>query len=168
MDEHAHWLSAAAERLRADGFEIREDVDYEGERFRLVAHRSRFEFSKFGNSEYFFVFAEIHPLTEAELQGFQAEAFDYAMANKKSNRPCGWFEAVWCFPVAMTSGLDEGLARLVGEQAPPKHWAAAEVPVVYDGAAGTLTYFRKTPIWGSAYWRGFRKLIRRYLAGEQV
>jgi hypothetical protein len=52
----------------------------------------------------------------------------------------------------------------VREEAPPKHWAANEIPVVYDAATNRLHYFEKTPVWGAAYYKGFRKLIVELLA----
>jgi hypothetical protein len=40
---------------------------------------------------------------------------------------------------------------------------SAEIPVVYDQTLGKLSYFEKTPVWGFAYYRGFRLKIRRLL-----
>ena len=37
------------------------------------------------------------------------------------------------------------------------------MPIVYDETEGRLYYFEKTPIWGAAYYRGFRKKIRQLL-----
>jgi hypothetical protein len=48
--------------------------------------------------------------------------------------------------------------------APTKHWAAFEVPVLYDSNHDKLLFFEKTPVWGGAYYKGFRNQIQKYLA----
>ena len=166
MERYEEWLQAAHGRLAADGFSIRENVQDGGLALRMVAHRSRFELTKFGNAETFFVFAAVQPATTVELSAFSGQAYRFAMSNRTSSLPCGLFESAWCYTVALTDALDEQAARLVAETTPPKHWASAEVPVVYDYAADELTFFRNTPLWGAAYYRGFRSSIRKYLGGQ--
>jgi hypothetical protein len=68
------------------------------------------------------------------------------------------------YAVAMVDGLDAATTDAVKTHAPPRHWAAAEVPVVYDRGSGKLCFFEKTPMWGAAYYRGFRKEIAKFLA----
>src|ERR1051325_6920460 len=94
-----YWLQTAIQRLQADGFTIR-NQNY----FKVVAHRSRFELSKFGNCEAYFVFA----------------------------------------------GKTES---------PPTHYGAGEMRVAYDAARHQLYYFDQTPLWGWAYYAGFRRQI---------
>ena len=54
-------------------------------------------------------------------------------------------------------------AESVRNDAPPKHRAASEIPVVYDTTQRQLHYFEKTPMWGAAYYKGFRKQIGQFL-----
>jgi hypothetical protein len=72
---------------------------------------------------------------------------------------------VWCYAVALTAGLEEETVRDIEEQTPTKHWAAAEIPVVFDTEKNALVFFEKTPLWGAAYYAGFRRTILQYLQG---
>lgn len=67
--------------------------------------------------------------------------------------------------MAIARAVDERTLASVRSDAPPKHWASAEIPVVYDQGQGNLSYFEKTPVWGSAYYAGFRTEIQRLLGG---
>ena len=69
------WLENTMQRLSSHGFKITQDIFYEGQIFKFVAHRSRFELTKFGNSETFFVFAEPDTLSRQSLRMFSAKAF---------------------------------------------------------------------------------------------
>jgi hypothetical protein len=55
------------------------------------------------------------------------------------------------------------MAQFIRDTAPQKHWAAAEIPVAFDSATGQVCYFERTPVWGAAYYAGFRREIQRYL-----
>ena len=49
------------------------------------------------------------------------------------------------------------------EKAPPKHWALFEFPVFFDLSTGQTLYYRKTAMWGGAYFSDFRKLVENCL-----
>ncbi len=127
------------------------------------AHYSGFELTKFGMVERFFLFAETPNLDAGKLQQFSSASFEFANGNKSTSLPNGLFMCVHCFPVAITTDLDPELARIISESEPAKHFAAAEMPVVFDITDGSLNYFRKTPFWGAAYFAGFRREIEKNL-----
>jgi hypothetical protein len=158
-----NWLHDAETRLSSKGFTISQDVSFDGTCFQMVAHRSRIELTKFGNCERFFVFANFDTLSEASLRQFAAKAFRYALAARHVPLPRGLFEAVYCFPVAIVAVLDPAIADSVRDKQPPKHWASAEIPAVYEHSTGKLYYFARTPLWGAAYYAGFRRQLRQFL-----
>ena len=75
----------------------------------------------------------------------------------------GFFVAVFSFAVAITENLNPQLAEYIRRTTPPKHWAANELPVVFDLANANLCYFEGTPLWGAAYYAGFRREIEMNL-----
>jgi hypothetical protein len=154
----AHWLQTAVQRLTADGFMIRQQ-NY----FKVVAHRSRFELSKFGNAETYFILADFDYLDSNMIRRFSADAFNYAMQTKSSSLPCGIFESVWCFAIAIAQNVDDATAYAIKTETPPSHWSAGEMRVAYDVPRHQLYYFDKTPLWGAAYYAGFRNQIKKYL-----
>jgi hypothetical protein len=60
--------------------------------------------------------------------------------------------------------MDARAVEVIKAENPPKHWASAEIPVVFNLRSKELYFFEKTPLWGSAYYDGFRKMIKRLLA----
>jgi hypothetical protein len=157
------WLQGCVDRLSRDGFSISQGVAYSNRLFKVVAHRSRLELTKFGNSETLFVFAEVDLQTPASVRHYSADAFRYANQSKHFPLPCGVFESVWCFPVAIVETVAPAVEGSVRFEEPARHWGAAEIPVIYERKHGKLCYFEKTPVWGCAYYAGFRSQIKRYL-----
>ncbi len=127
--------------------------------FKYAAHRSRFEVSKFGMAETFFTFAEIPEIQGATLQSYSNASFRFANSNKDTPLPNGFFAATFCYAVAITERLHPQLAQSIRDTAPTKHWSAFEIPIVFDIANNDLCYFQKTPLWGAAYYAGFRREI---------
>ena len=157
------WLQTAASRLLSDQFVALPEAGYRAAGFRFATRRSRFEITKFGFSETFFTFADIPELTFQKMTYFSGAAFDFANKSKTLPLPPGLFGSVWSFAVAITANLDPATAQSIRTVAPAKHWSAAEIPAVYDAVTGTLCFFEGTPIWGAAYFDGFRRQIRTYL-----
>ena len=158
-----NWLQKAAMRLQADSFVVLPEQNYRAAGFRFAVRRSRFEITKFGFSETFFIFADIPELTPQKMTRFSFAAFEFANKSKTLPLPPGLFGSVWSFAVAITNNLDTAAAQSIRTVAPSKHWSAAEIPVVYDATTGQLCYFEGTPTWGGAYFDGFRRQIRTYL-----
>lgn len=158
------FLSNAIGSLREGGFQFLENISCPPYTFLWVARQARFAITKFGFSETFFVFAHLDNPDITALRTFSTICFKYAKQNKRIALPCGFFESVWCFPVAIVDEISPETAELVRNVPPKKHWASGEIPVVFDAKSGTLHSFEKTPVWGAAYYAGFRKTIERYLA----
>ena len=132
------WLNTARSRLAAADFVLLDEVEFEGRTFPLVARRSRFELTKFGFSESFFIFEEFDRLTTEALRAFSADAYRCAKKQRAIRLPCGLFESVWCYSVAVAQVVGEPTLASVRSDTPPRHWASAEIPVVYDLAQGKL------------------------------
>ena len=157
------WLQQTSQRLAANSFIHLAPELYQPQGIKFATRRSRFEISKFGMAETVFVFAEIPNLEPNALYSFSSFAFQFANKNKTVPLPNGLFMSVFCFSVVITANLDPQLAASIRGTAPIKHWAAFEMPVVYDLADGSLTYFEKTPLWGAAYYAGFRREVQANL-----
>ena len=157
------WLQHVSQKLAANGFRPLAPEKYQPMGYKYVAHRSRFEISKFGMAEAFFTFAEIENVHGPTLQAYAGTSFQLGKKNKSAPLPNGFFMSVFCFAVAITEGLDPRLAESIRDTAPVKHWAAFEIPIVFDLSNGQLCYFQKTPLWGAAYYAGFRREIESNL-----
>ena len=165
MIDSNQWLQSVSQRLAANGYNQMQPQIYQAQNFKFAAHRSRFEITKFGIAENFFTFAEIPNLTVGVLQGFSNSAFEFAKANKSSPLPNGFFTATFSYAVAITANVPAEFAQYIFATAPAKHWSAFEIAAVFDVANGGLYYFTGTPVWGAAYYNGFRREIQSNLAG---
>lgn len=162
------WFTGATHRLLSAGFVMLDQTSANGSPFKAVARRSRFEVTKFGFYETFFVFAEFGAFTISVMQRFSRDAFHYASRHKKIPLPCGLFEGICCFAVAIAPSVDEAVKESIQNGTPPKHWAATEFPVVYDCKRKELFYFERTPVWGAAYYAGFRMQLGEFLAESKT
>jgi hypothetical protein len=157
------WLSTIHGRLTAEGYVVQDDFPFEGKTFPVFARQTRFVVTKFGFAENFFTFFEFERLTSDMLRRFSADAFRCANQNRVVPLPCGLGESVWSYAVALAKSVDDATLNSARFDTPPKHFAAAEIPVVYDQTQNKLWYFEKTPLWGAAYYAGFRRQIKRLL-----
>jgi hypothetical protein len=162
------FLSTVRPRLVSEGFDCQEDVSFDGNKFPLAARRSRFEVTKFGFAETFFVFDAFPEIDMAGLHSFSDTSFRYALSAKTIPLPRGLFEAVFCFPVAVVPQVQASTGETVRNEAPRRHWSSFEMPVIFETASSTLYYYEKTGVWGAAYFAGFRNLIRTLLTAESA
>lgn len=163
MTNSGQWLTYVSHKLAANRFSPMDPAVYQPQGYKYMAQRSEFEISKFGMAEYFFTFAEVPNLTPAVMQQYSGSAFQFSNNNKQVSLPNGLFAATFCFAVAMTENLSPETADVIRNTTPVKHWSAFEYPVVMDLVSGNLVYFEKTPLWGAAYFAGFRRMIEANL-----
>jgi len=163
MTNSNSWLQYVSQKLAANGFSPLSTGTYQPQGYKYAVRRSRFEITKFGMAETFFTFAEIPNLSPAVLQQFSAGSFALVNKHKVVSLPNGLFVALFCYAVAITENLSPETIGFIKNTAPIKHWSAFEMPVAMDVANGNLVYFEKTPVWGAAYYAGFRREIEANL-----
>ncbi len=150
------YLSKVIQRLRNEGFDIYENVTYNGYFFKYVAR-------KVGGivfAEVFCVFAEFPTIDIYSLREFSTNCCEYAKETRSSSQ---LMRNLICFPVAMVNSMDRATSEYIRHEAPPKHLGFFEMPVIYDLNSSTLYYFEKTPFWGMAIWGPMRESIQRLL-----
>ena len=132
--------------------------------FAMVARRRRIEPGKMGIADTTLVFQTFPEVGLGTLKDFSAAAFRLASGLGSGGPPRGLGKALICYAVAVTEDVDDATSAAVRGQAPVKHWAANELAVVVALGSNRLHYFERTPLWGAAYYRGFRKTIERFLS----
>jgi hypothetical protein len=163
MNNSDSWLQYVSSKLSANGFSPLPPEIYRPQGYKYAVQRSQFEISKFGMADRFFTFAEIPNLTPAVMSQFSAISFKFANKNKKVSLPNGIFSFTLCFAVAITENLSKETAEFIANTTPPPHWASNEMRVAIDLTNGNLAYFINTPLWGAAYYAGFRRMIEANL-----
>ncbi len=121
-----------------------------------IYKRSRFETIKFGTVDtYCFVKCSLENAAGDLLGSYSSQSFEFA-AKHRTGRPLGMGAMLIVYPLLITKNISQELYTYLKNYC-PKHMAAAEFPSVLDVATGYLYYYELTPVWGSAYYNGYRK-----------
>ncbi|MGD1054911.1 MAG: hypothetical protein ABR867_02375 [Nitrososphaerales archaeon] len=163
MTEVDAFLDALSSRLAGSGFVVRREVELSPYQLDLIAAKSSFEISKFGKMTRFVLGTRAATPGASMVQDFSAKATKYALDNRGSLLPRGLGGSMLAFPVVVSEEVDESLGKWVEETFAPEHWAAFEFPVLVSTGRRRVYYCKRTPIWGAAYYRGFRKFAESYI-----
>jgi hypothetical protein len=156
-----NYLSRVIKRLEAERFNIASNIEYKDQFYKYFAQRTKFEFDKFSLIFTFFLFSRFPSLDSNALKDFSAKSFKYAV---KPILPRGFVFGIFCYPVAIVDNIDDTTSEFIRRKAPPKHWAAFEMPVVYSLSSGELHYCEVTPTLGMIYYDEMRATINSMLA----
>lgn len=120
-----------------------------------VFKRSRFEVSKFGTVDLYCCAKYFENAGADTLKGFSSKMFDLAMKHRTGGA-LGFGAMLVVHPLIVTENITQ---EIYGEikQYCPKRFAANEFPCILDLVTGYLYFYEQTPLWGSAYYAGFRK-----------
>lgn len=113
----------------------------------------------------YFFFAANDLAGYAQMQVYAEACMALARKNYEG-LPRGMQSGLAVYPVMLQHPLQPDALAYV-KQIPDKHWAAFELPVLFDPMTGQLEYLDKTPVWGFAMWRGIKATARMALVGSQ-
>lgn len=126
----------------------------------LVYKRSRAEALKFGKVDTYVCakYFETSP-TSQEFRQFSDKMMSMAMRHR-NGMPLGFGAMLVTFPLVVVDQITNELASETRIYC-PKHFAAAEFPSVISLATSDLYFYPDTPIWGYAYYAGYRNEVFR-------
>jgi hypothetical protein len=88
----------------------------------------------------------------------------YGHASKhRAGMPLGFGAMLVVFPLIITDKISNEAYNAVMQYC-PKHFAAAEFPSIFDLSTEYLYYYDKTPVWGMAYYDGYRRDTYKYFS----
>lgn len=157
------YYSKVVKRLQSSSFKISADVRFRDQSFTYVAKKTAFRSERGGFVGTFFVFAELEDLDLTTLRHYSRKGFGYACRRCRIPLPPGFGRCIECYSVALTRGVAGAVAETMRTTEPPRHWAAAEIPVICDLGTRQLCYFEGTPLWRSLYWDDNRETIMKML-----
>ena len=158
--EQKTYLENVYGKFNQDGFDLTNDKVNELD--VVVAARKKFSLVKFATQmNTFAIMGASNNVSKDVIENFSKAALDYAIKNNKG-LPRGLQSGVVCFAVLVSSNVDESAKQWV-EKKPKRHFAAFEMPVIFDLRNDELYYCKKTPIWGMVYYKSFRNFIEKYL-----
>jgi hypothetical protein len=150
-------------RLAQRGFSVRRGIGWRGYSFDLVATTSKYEISKFGKMTRFIIASAIESANPRIVEAFSAHATEFALENRGSLLPRGLGGSLLSIPVAVSQDFSEEVKGWITQTLAEKHWAAFEFPVLLSTKNGEIFYCTRTPMWGWAYYRGFRNFVEEQI-----
>jgi len=111
--------------------------------------------SKFGRVDTYCCIKYFNEITPDKMIAFSTNMFNLA-SRHRDGLPLGFGAMLQVFPVIITDKISNEVYQAILNYC-PKHFAAAEFPSVLDLSTGFLYYYKNTPIWGYAYYDGYRR-----------
>jgi hypothetical protein len=142
------YLATLIDRLRQSGFRVRESIRFRDSAFACCAsktHLYRQELVTFIRTTV--VVSKLGRADFAKLKAFSAQAFRYTNRTYGLLPPYGLFYATECFAVAIVDSIDSTETVAAIENYRHRHWAAAEILVVFNKNSNKLHY-RTAPYFG--------------------
>ncbi|HCA43627.1 MAG TPA: hypothetical protein DEP28_10295 [Bacteroidetes bacterium] len=124
-----------------------------------VFKRKKLEATKFGNELIYIIVNEINSGYDFnKLVSLSTENFRYVneLMSFYSEGIKGFGTMMVNFNLFLTESFNNDMYKFSIEYK-PKHFAAAEFPSILDLSTNNLYFLRDTPIWGFAYYDGYRK-----------
>jgi hypothetical protein len=121
-----------------------------------VYRRSRLEAVKFGKVDFYVCTKFIPCADNTSVRDYSMRMFTLA-SRHRSGAPLGFGAMLQVFPLIITEKITNELADFIKTKYCPKHYAASEFPSVIDLDTGYVYFYQTTPIWGYAYYSGYRR-----------
>jgi len=151
------------EKLRQDKFVLRNDK-IDGLNV-VVATKKEFQLLWFGTQmNIFVIMGGSDNISRDVIENFSKHAIDYAIKNNQG-LPLGFLSCVTSFALLVSSSIDADAKQFVQESS-KKHFAAFEMPVLFNVKSKELVYYKDTPLWGSIYYKFFRDFIEKFFRNK--
>jgi len=126
----------------------------------IVFKKSEMKASKFGNVKTYCCAKYFSEINAEAFASYSTKMFDLATRHR-DGAPLGFGAMLQVFPLIIADKISNDVYQKVLSYC-PKHFAAAEFPSVLDLSTGYLYYYKDTPMWGYAYYDGYRRDSYRY------
>jgi len=164
MEGYNTLLEKLEQRLRTNGFEIKRKISLPPYQLDLLAAKSSWELSKFGKMTRIVLVTSMDKVNTETVRDFSSASTKYALDNRESLLPRGLGGSLLSVPVIVSEDFEEEVKKWMENTLAEKHWAAFEFPVIISLKDKKIYYCKKTPIWGAAYYGGFREFVETQLS----
>ena len=155
-----NYLQQLDRNMAENGFRIA-NPPFPGEGIARIYHNRKGVLTKFSIVDTFCPVKYLPTIRSIEeLAGFSAVSYDFGLRNK-GWLPRGLGGCLGVYPLLVTDQVPPDLRSFVTRHYCPKHWAAFEFPVVLELPSKAIFFYEETPLWGAAYYHGFRKEVKK-------
>jgi len=164
LGEYQTFFASLEQKFKNKGFEIKRNTEVSPYQIDVIASKDSWEASKFGKMTRIIMVASIENTNAETILNFSMRSFQYALDNRDSLLPRGLGGSLLFVPVIVSNDFNIHIKLWMEKTLAEKHWAAFEFPVLISLKDRKIYYCKKTPIWGAAYYRGFRKFVEENLS----
>lgn len=126
-----------------------------------IATKSKFKLSWFATRMHFFaIYGFSKNISRETIENYSKSCLNYAVKNKKG-LPRGLQTGLTSFALLFSPEVSEE-AKKFAQKRPKKHFAAFEMPIIFDLKENKLYYCDENQLWGSIYYKTFKEFINRY------
>ncbi|MBN1644144.1 MAG: hypothetical protein JW856_04935 [Dehalococcoidales bacterium] len=159
MDNQPNYCDFIRGKLIRDGFELSKEqfngID------ATIGIKKKFEWSWLATQLTISVaIGTSKTISKDTIQLFSKMAFKYFLKHK-TGPPRGLQSGLVSFAMLASNFVDDGARKWV-QQKPQCHFAAFEMPIIYNAVNNELYYYHGTPAWGAMYYPFFKDFIESH------
>ena len=145
-------------RVKAN-FNSEKNVEINGWSTKMF-YEEKFEIKWIATKLKIFSFLTCIPhITAQDISQYSSACVSHAL-NTYKGLPRGFQNGVGSFNVIASEKID-AQAITFATSRPKKHFAAFEMPIIYNLSNNEIIYYEKTPMWGAIYYKFFRETIEK-------
>jgi hypothetical protein len=159
LEDYRAFLSLLEQKLVGKGFEIKRDIQVSPYKADLMALTNFFESLPLGKNTRVITLAYLENTDIGTTESFSMSSTRYALDNHKSLLSRSLVGALLSFPVIVSDDFNIDTKLWMEKTSMGKHFGAFEFPVLISLKDKKIYYCKKTPFYGWALYKGFRKFV---------
>ena len=157
------YFTTLEERLSGQGFEIRRPYQAGTYQLDIFAMKTKFELSKFGKMTRCILGMRTDSMDAAGVQNFAKVATKFVLDNwgrdRFNNLAMRPSHMILSVPLVVSNDFSDDVKNWLGKLVTEKYWTAVSFPALFSLKERKLYYSNHTPVWGAAYYGGFRTFV---------
>ena len=151
-------LDELSNKLAKSEFAVTRDMETKPYRLEIVACKNAFGIFK-GRMTCFIMMTTMDTVNKERVLDFSTRSTRYATDNSTMFLPTEPGNSFLIVPVVVSDTVSVDLRDWIKGAAFKKHWGTLEFPVVMCITEQAAYYSLRTPLWGLAFYKSFRKFV---------
>lgn len=125
---------------------------------------TRIEATKFGKNDRYIGVKFMQSASVNDYKEFAFKVYGVSRIDRQGKGLLGFGAMMSAYPLLIIENISNELAVFAKNYSPLRSRATVEFPSLFDLTSANLYYSGKTPIWGAAYYSGFRREVYAYFS----
>jgi hypothetical protein len=151
-------LDELSDKFTKSEFTVTRGIETKPYRLEIVACKNAFGIFK-GRMTCFIMMTTMDTVNKEKVLDFSTLATRYAIDNSTMFLPTEPGNSFLIVPVVVSDTVGVDLRDWIKNAVFKKHWGTFEFPVIMCHVEQATYYSQRTPLWGSAFYKNFRKFV---------